>query len=137
LASSAIGGRLVNFGGRQFPWFGWDVEPGLEHREAAPTPSGRTTMTFKTCGLWEGAGSTNWNVGWAYNRTDNIQTDSTVGIPTIEHDLGECRLVKRTLPDFLFLSSFKTVWEVSKRYAELNRRVDTGVTRETNRSSGL
>ncbi len=120
-------GRLVNFGGRpKFPWFGWDVEPGLRAPGGVLVNSFRQNnrLTFKTSrALWEGARlDLNWNVGWAYNRTDNIQTDSTVGIPTLLNTTtsGSVDRSFLTLPDFLFLSSFKTsLKEVSKRYAEL------------------
>ncbi len=74
-------GRLVNFGPRpSFPFFGWDVEPGIRAPGGVLVNNFRQNnrLTFKTSrALWEGARlDLNWNTGWAYNRSQNIQTDS-------------------------------------------------------------
>ena len=119
-------GRLTNFGTRsKFPFFGWDVEPGLRAPGGVLVNSFRQNnrLSFKTSrSLWEGARlDLNWNVGWAYNRTENIQTDSVYGIPTLLNTTtsGSVDRSFLTFPDVLFLGAFKTsLKEVSKRYGE-------------------
>ncbi|MBP1656461.1 MAG: hypothetical protein H6Q31_1062 [Bacteroidetes bacterium] len=120
-------GRLTNFGPRsKFPFFGWDIEPGLR------APGGVLVNTFRqnnrlnlktSRGLWEGARlDMNWSVGWVYNRSQNIATDSIVGIPTIVNTTtsGSVERSFFTMPDVLFLGTFKTsLKEVSKRYSEM------------------
>ncbi len=74
-------GRLTNF---RFtgtpPFFAWDVEPGIRAANGVLVNTYRQTnrLTFKTSrALWEGARlDLSWNVGWTYNRSQNIQTDS-------------------------------------------------------------
>lgn len=120
-------GRLINFGSRpSFPFFGWDVETGLRAPGGVLVNTFRQNnrLSFKTSrALWEGARlDLNWNVGWAYNRTENIQTDSVFGIPTLLNTTtsGSVDRSFLTFPDVLFLGSFKTsLKDVSKRYGEL------------------
>ncbi|MCC6396710.1 MAG: cell surface protein SprA [Bacteroidetes bacterium] len=120
-------GRLTNFGSRpKFPFFGWDVEPGLRAPGGILVNTFRQNnrLSFKTSrGLWEGARlDLNWNVGWAYNRSQNIQTDSVYGIPTVLNATtsGSVDRSFLTMPDVLFLGVFKTsLKEVGKRYGEL------------------
>lgn len=52
----------------------------------------------------------NWSVGWAYNRWQNITTDSVYGIPTVFNTTtsGSVDRSFLTFPDVLFLGSFKT-----------------------------
>jgi cell surface protein SprA len=131
-------GRLTNFGPRsKFPFFGWDVEPGLRAPGGTLVNTFRQNnrLTFKTSrALWEGARvDLNWNVGWTYNRTQNIQTDTVVGIPTLINatTTGSVDRSFLTFPDVLFLGSFKTsLKEVSKRYAELKSDVTSTKTDE-------
>ena len=120
-------GTLTNFGVRsKFPFFGWDVEPGVRAPGGLLVNTFRQNnrLSFKTSrALWEGARlDLNWNVGWAYNRTQNITTDSMYGIPT-QVNMTTSGSVDRsflTFPDVLFLGTFKTsLKEVSKKYAEM------------------
>lgn len=128
-------GTLTNFGGRpKFPWFGWDVETGLRAPGGVLVNNFRQNnrLALKTSrGLWEGARlDLNWSVGWAYNRTQNIATDSIYGIPTILNTTtsGSVERSFLTFPDVLFLGAFKTsLKEVSKKYGELKN--DKGDTR--------
>jgi cell surface protein SprA len=85
-------GRVTGFGLRPyFPFFGFNVEPGLR----APTPanmqvqmtdvfSQRNQFDIRTSRpLWEGARlDLNWKVGWSFSRNQTIQTD-TLGVPTV------------------------------------------------------
>lgn len=120
-------GRLVHFGSRsKFPWFGWDVESGIRAPGGVLVNNFRQNnrLSFKTSrALWEGARlDLNWNTGWAYNQSQNIQTDSVFGIPTVVNTTtsGSIDRSFMTFPDVLFLGVFKTsLKEVSKRYAEL------------------
>ncbi len=120
-------GRLTNFGPRsKFPFFGWDVEPGLRAPGGVLVNTFRQNnrLAFKTSrGLWEGARlDLNWNVGWAYNRSQNIVTDSIYGIPSVLNTTTSGSIDRSflTFPDVLFLGVFKTsLKEVSKRYGEL------------------
>ena len=139
-------GRLVNFGSRpHFPFFGWDVEPGI--RAAAP-PGSRINLTntfrqtnrlnFKTSrALWEGARlDLNWNISWSFGRNQTFPTDS-LGRPDFtsanfsSSSTGSVDRSFLTFPDVLFLGIFKTsLKEVGKRYAELKASSDTTVTEE-------
>jgi hypothetical protein len=120
-------GRLTNFGSRpKFPFFGWDVEPGLRAPGGILVNTFRQNnrLSFKTSrGLWEGARlDLNWNVGWAYNRSQNIETDTVYGIPRVLNATtsGSVDRSFLTMPDVLFLGVFKTsLKEVGKRYGEL------------------
>jgi hypothetical protein len=120
-------GRLVNFGTRPgFPFFGWDVEPGPRAPGGVLINTFRQTnrLALKTSrALWEGARlDLSWNVGWTYNRTQNIVTDSVHGIPTILNTTttGSVDRSYLSFPDFLFFSAFKTgLKEVSKKYSDL------------------
>jgi len=120
-------GKLTNFGPRStFPFFGWDVEPGIRARGGVLVNTYRQTnrLAFKTTrDLWEGARlDLNWSVGWAYNRTQNVLTDSLVGIPTVVNQTvtGSVDRSFLTLPDVLFLGVFKTsLKEVGKKYTDL------------------
>ncbi|MEW6511397.1 MAG: cell surface protein SprA [Bacteroidota bacterium] len=126
-------GRLTNFGARSsFPFFGWDVEPGLRARGGVLVNTYRQTnrLSFKTTReLWEGARlDLNWNVGWSYNRTQNVLTDTLIGIPTIVNQTitGSVDRSYLTFPDVLFLGVFKTsLKEVSKKYAALKAARDS------------
>ncbi len=119
-------GRLTNFGLRKgFPFFGWDVETGPRAARAVLVNQFRQTnkITFKTSrALWEGARlDLNWNLGWTYARTQNLETDS-LGIATIKNysSTGSVERSFLTFPDVLFFGVFKTgLKQVSKRYAEL------------------
>jgi hypothetical protein len=128
-------GKLTNFGSRaKFPWFGWDTEPGLR------APGGTLVNNFRqnnrlalktSRSLWEGARlDLNWSVGWAYNRSQNITTDDSIGIPTVLNTTtsGSVDRSFLTFPDVLFLGSFKTsLKEVGKRYGEMKN--DAGNTK--------
>jgi len=85
-------GKLTGFGLRPyFPFFGFNVEPGLR----APTLgnvkvqltdmfSQRNQFDIRTSRpLWEGARlDLNWKVGWSFSKNQTIQTD-TLGVPTV------------------------------------------------------
>ena len=131
-------GRLTNFGSRpKFPFFGWDVEPGVRAPNGVLQNTFRQTnrLTFKTTrALWEGARlDLNWNVGWSFSSTENITTDSLGRVIRIGQGspvLSTSGSVDRsflTLPNFLFLSSFKSdLKEVAKRYQDLKQnKADT------------
>ena len=120
-------GRLTNFGKRShFPYFGWDVEPGVRASGGVLINTFRQTnrLTLRTSrALWEGARvDLNWNIGWSYNKTDNVVADSLTGIPSISNT-GTTGSIERsfmTFPDVLFLGVFKSsLKDVSKRYADL------------------
>ncbi len=132
-------GKLTNFHfQKKPPFFGWDVEPGIRAANGVLVNSYRQTnrLTFKTSrALWEGARiDLNWNVGWNFNRTQNISTDS-LGMLIRNPDgtpygnMSSTGSVDRsflTFPDVLFLGMFKTgLKEVSKQYAELKANGDT------------
>ncbi len=128
-------GRLTNF---RFtgtpPFFAWDVEPGIRAPGGVLVNTYRQTnrLTFKTSrALWEGAHlDLNWNVGWAYNRSQNIMTDS-LGKATIQNTTttGNVDRSFLTMPDVLFLGMFKTsLKEVSKQYAALKNASDSTTT---------
>lgn len=131
-------GDLTNFGPRsKFPFFGWDVEPGLRAPGGVIVNTFRQNnrLSFKTSrGLWEGARlDLNWNVGWVYNRTQNVQTDSVYGIPTVLNATTSGSVDRSffTLPDVLFLGVFKTsLKEVSKKYGELKNDQSSTLTDE-------
>ncbi len=126
-------GKLTNFHfQRQFPFFGWDVVPGLRAPGGVLMNSYRETnrLNFKTSrALWEGARiDLNWSLGWSYNRTQNLITDSLVGIATVTNTTTTGNLERSflTFPDVLFLGMFKTgLKEVSKQYAELKNNRDS------------
>jgi cell surface protein SprA len=125
-------GRLTNFGARSsFPFFGWDVEPGLRAPNGTLVNTYRETnrLSLKTSrALWEGARlDLSWNVGWAYNRTENLTTDS-LGLARIQTSTTTGNVDRSFLsfPDVLFLGVFKTsLKDVSKRYAELKSGADS------------
>ncbi|MFN0158942.1 MAG: cell surface protein SprA [Bacteroidota bacterium] len=132
-------GRLTNFGSRShFPFFGWDVEPGVRATGGVLVNSYRQTnrLAFKTTrSLWEGAKlDLNWNIGWAYNRSQNLSTDSVganAGMPIITNTTvtGSVERSFFTLPDVLFFGIFKSnLKEVSKKYTELRNSRDTSLT---------
>jgi len=122
-------GHLTNFGPRpNFPYFGWDVEPGPR----AMAVGGAIVNTFRQTNrvgfktnrdLWEGARiDLSANVGWSYGRTQNLATDSLSPIPTLVNQTitGSIDRSFLTFPDVLGLGIFKTsIKEVSKRYGEL------------------
>ncbi len=121
-------GRLTNFRSRsKFPFFGWDVEPGIRAANGVLQNTYRQTnrLSFKTSrALWEGARvDLNWNVGWSYNRSQSITTDSLGHIierATQNSTSGSVDRSFLTLPNVLFLGVFKSnLKEVSKRYAQL------------------
>jgi cell surface protein SprA len=138
-------GRL-NFGFRpDFPFFGWDVEPGI--RAAAP-PGSRVNLvdvlrqtnrlSFKTSrSLWEGARlDLNWNIGWSFSRNRTFPTDP-LGNPLYSDpgaSISTTGSIDRsflTFPDVLFLGMFRTsLKEVGKRYAELQATGDSSITEE-------
>jgi len=139
-------GRISNFGFKSsFPFFGWDVEPGI--RAAAP-PGSRVNLTnslrqnnrlgFKTSrSLWEGARlDLNWNIGWSFAKNQTFPTDS-LGRPDLQSanastiTSGSIDRSFLTFPDVLFLGIFKTsLKEVGKRYAELRADGDSTVAEE-------
>ncbi|MGA9118260.1 MAG: cell surface protein SprA, partial [Bacteroidota bacterium] len=129
-------GRLTNFRFTGTPPFvAWDVEPGIRATNGVLVNTYRQTnrLTFKTSrALWEGAHlDLNWNVGWSYNRTQNIVTDSLGGIPQILNSTttGSVDRSFFTMPDVLFLGMFKTsLKEVSKKYADLKGNSDPTAT---------
>ena len=131
-------GKLTNFHfQKQFPFFGWDVEPGLRAPGGVLMNSYRETnrLNLKTSrALWEGARiDLNWSLGWSYNRTQNLVTDSLVGIATITNTTTTGNLERSflTFPDVLFLGMFKTGLEqVSKEYAELKNNRDSTMSDE-------
>jgi cell surface protein SprA len=124
-------GRLTDFHFTgKLPFVAWDVEPGLRAPGGVLMNSYRQTnrVTIKTGrALWEGARlDLNWNVGWSYNRTQNLSTDSTVGIPSISNTTtsGSVDRSFLTVPDVLVFGMFKSnIKEVSKRYGELKNDV--------------
>ncbi|MBI4534641.1 MAG: cell surface protein SprA, partial [Ignavibacteriae bacterium] len=130
-------GKLVGFGARpHFPFFGWEVEPGIRAPRGTLVNTYRQTnrLAFRTNrSLWEGARlDLNWNIGWSYNRTQNLRTDS-LGFPTITNTTtsGSIERSFLTFPDVLFLGIFKSsLKEVSKRYSELKANRDTTVSDE-------
>lgn len=137
-------GRLVNFGTRsKFPFFGWDVEPGIRAPNGSLANQFRQTnrLTFKTTrSLWEGARlDLNWNVGWSFSSTENITTDSlgriirtgTQGLPVLSTQ-GSVDRSFLTFPNVLFLGMFKSdIKEVGKRYAQLKaNKADTSANDE-------
>jgi cell surface protein SprA len=137
-------GRLVHFGARRkFPFFGWDVEPGIRAPNGSLSNQFRQTnrLSFKTSrALWEGARiDLNWNVGWSFSSTENITTDSlgrivrtgTQGLPVLSTQ-GSVDRSFLTFPNVLFLGVFKSdIKEVGKRYAQLKaNRADTASNEE-------
>lgn len=135
-------GRLTNFGPRpNFPFFGWDVEPGPRAMVSggAIVNSFRETnrLSFKTSrDLWEGARiDLNWNVGWSYSRNQNLATDTLNAIPTLVNQTisGSVDRSFLTFPDVLFLGTFKTsLKEVSKQFAALRANDTLHVNDEQN-----
>lgn len=130
-------GRLTHFGSRShFPYFGWDVEPGIRAPNAVLANTYRQTnrLTFKTTrGLWEGAKlDLNWNIGWAYSRTQNVTTDSA-GVPKVTNSATTGTIDRSflTFPDVLFLGVFKSsLKDVGKRYAQLKTQGDSTFSEE-------
>ncbi|MEK9137313.1 MAG: hypothetical protein AAB393_09325, partial [Bacteroidota bacterium] len=127
-------GRLGKFGVRpSFPFFGWgETEPGLRALggNLQNTFRQQNRISLKTSrNLWEGARvDLNWSIGWAYSQTQNIQTDTIRGIPTIINTAtaGSVERSYLSFPDVLFLGMFKSsLKDVSKRYADLKRDRDT------------
>ncbi|MGA9117414.1 MAG: cell surface protein SprA [Bacteroidota bacterium] len=126
-------GRLTNFGARSnFPFFGWDVEPGLRARGGVLVNSFRQTnkVSLKTSrALWEGArAELSWNLGWSYNRVQNVESDSATGAVRIRNSTttGSVERSFLTFPDVFFLGVFKSnLKEVSKRYNDLKNDRDT------------
>jgi len=125
-------GRLTNF---RFvpkpPFMAWDVEPGIRAANGVLVNTYRETnrLTLKTSrALWEGARlDLNWNVGWSYSRSENIQTDS-LGRPTVVNATTSGNVDRSfiSMPDVLFLGLFKTsLKEVAKRYGELKSSTDS------------
>lgn len=129
-------GRLTNFGTRsKFPFFGWDVEKGIRAPGGNLQNTFRQTnrLTFKTSrALWEGARlDLNWNVGWSYGSSETFSTDSLGRViyesrpPILPPQLTTSGSVERSylsLPNFLFLSSFKSdLKEVANRYQQLKQ----------------
>jgi cell surface protein SprA len=120
-------GRLTNFRfTNKLPFFAWDVEPGLRAPGGVLMDSYRQTnrIALKTSrGLWEGVRvDLSWNVGWSYNRTQNLTTDSLHGVPTIANTTitGNVDRSYLTFPDVLFFGMFKSnLKEVSRLYGTL------------------
>ncbi len=132
-------GRLGKFGARSsFPFFGWgETQPGLRATsgQLQNTFRQQNRVSFKTSrNLWEGARiDLNWNIGWAYSKTQNIVTDSVFGIPQITNvaTSGNIERSYLSFPDVLFLGMFKSsLKDVSKRYAELKTNRDTTVSQD-------
>ena len=128
-------GTLTNF---RFngtpPFFHWDVEPGVRAPGAVLIKTFRQSnrVGLKTSrGLWEGAKiDLSWNLGWTYNRTQNILSDSTTGEVKVQTSTttGSIERSFMSFPDLLFFGVFNTgIEEVGKRYGEL--KADQGDTR--------
>lgn len=128
---SVPSGTLTNFHAKgEFPFFGWDVAPGPRAPGGVLIDSYRQNnrVGLKTSrALWEGARiDFNWSLGWTYNRTNNVATDSVYGIPTITNSMTSGSIDRSflTFPDFLFFSMFKTgLTQVSKLYGEMKSDV--------------
>ncbi|HTK81383.1 MAG TPA: cell surface protein SprA [Bacteroidota bacterium] len=108
-----------------FPFIGWTTERGLRAPNALLTDqfNQANSITLKTTRpLWQGAIlDINWKVGWQYNKTTNITTDS-LGHPTpgIIVTGGSVERSYLSLPPVLFLKVFKsTLEDVGKKYDRL------------------
>ncbi|MGB2957644.1 MAG: cell surface protein SprA, partial [Bacteroidota bacterium] len=125
-------GKLTNFRWTDtFPFFKWDLQPGPRAPGGNLLNVYRQTnrLTFKTSrGLWEGARiDLNWKLGWSYNRTQNLVTDSLVGIPTITNTTTTGAIDRSflTFPDFFIFGMFNTGLEqVGKLYGEMKSDVE-------------
>ncbi len=125
-------GSLTNFGTRsKFPFFGWDVEPGIRAPGANLSNNYRQTnrLTFKTNrALWEGARlDLTWNIGWSTNKTQTVVSDS-LGIQNLlsTTTTGSIDRSFLTFPDFLVFSLFGTgLKKTSKIFSELKRNGDS------------
>ena len=135
-------GKLTNFGTRSyFPFFGWDVEPGIRAASIGGLSANLSNtfrqsnrVTLKTNrSLWEGARlDLTWNTGWQFSRTQNVTTDS-LGTPRLLNasSTGSVDRSFLTFPDVLFLGMFKSsLKDVSKRYKELKDNRDSTVTND-------
>jgi cell surface protein SprA len=117
------------------PFFAWDVVPGLRAANGALSNTYRQTnrVSLKTSrNLWEGARlDLTWSVGWAYNRSQSIQTDSlgrVVNSLTTMSITGNVDRSFFTMPNVLFLGVFKSdLKEVSRIYADLKTNGDPSV----------
>jgi cell surface protein SprA len=125
-------GRLTNFHFKGSPpFFGWDVQTGLRAKGGVLVNSYRQTnrFTMKTSrSLWEGARlDMSWSLGWNYNRTQNIVTDTLIGIPTIQNTIASGGIDRSfmSIPSSLTFGLVKTgINQVSKIYGQL--RADQG-----------
>jgi cell surface protein SprA len=128
-------GSLTNFGFRSsFPFIGADVTRGPRAAGGVLLNSFRqqNRVGIKTSrGLWEGARlDMSWNLGWSYNRTENIVGDSLTGEVTVLNTTSSRSLDRSfmSFPDVFIFGVFNTGIEaVSKKYAEL--KSDKGDTR--------
>ena len=112
----------------KFPFLGWKTELGLRAPKAQLTDqySQGNNITLRTNRpLWPGASiDINWKVGWQYNKTTTIETDSLGrqqirGTPTTSGNIDRSYL---TLPPVLFLKVFKSNLEnVGKKYQEYSK----------------
>ena len=116
------------------PFLTFDIEPGIRATGGVLVNVYRQSnrLSAKTSrGLWEGARiDLSWNLGWAYNKTQNLTTDSLIGIPlvTTQTSTGNIDRSFLTFPDFLFFGLANTgLKQVGERYAEL--KGDQGDTR--------
>ncbi len=124
-------GRLTRFGARsKFPWFGWDVEPGVRAPNGLLTNtfSQSNRLSFKTSrSLWEGARlDLNWNVGWSSRRNENFNTDSLgrprAGSIPVLNSSGSIERSFLTFPNVLFFSIFKTdIKKVGQLYQQFRQ----------------
>ncbi len=115
--------RLTNFKIRpSFPFFSFDVEPGLR----APTTgvlidnfaqTNRFTLTTSR-ELWKGARiDLKWNLSWSFNR--NVTLNDTLGRTTVSNvtTTGDLERSFFTIPQFLFFKPFKSgIDEVGRLY---------------------
>lgn len=122
-------GKLTNFHFKKTPpFFGWDLEPGIRAPGGTLVNVYRQTNRFSirtNRSLWEGARlELNWSVGWAYNRTQNVQTldTSQASVPTVLNTTTSGNLDRSYMafPDAFPFKFFKTgLTQVSEKYTEL------------------
>jgi cell surface protein SprA len=120
-------GKLKFMKQSKFPFFGFETELGPRAANATLNDAyGQSNkLSFRTSrALWEGASiDLNWNVGWTFNKSTNILTDSLgTPLPTSVTTSGSVERSYFTLPPVLFFKVFKSNLEdVSKKYSEMRR----------------
>ncbi len=127
-------GRLQWSPSSSFPFIGWKTERGLRAPRALLTDQynqSNSTSLKTNRPLWPGATlDINWKVGWQYNRSTSITTDS-LGNPTPGTVVtsGSVERSYLSLPPVLFLKVFKSNLEdVGKKYDKL---IQSGVAPNT------